>query len=278
MILQILMYLQTHIVNTGADGVLINLPDVTSIPFLTTVPPQSIPLDDQAQVDLINGQFALYNNVVLPTLVQFGVISEEEAASRQVSFELGANFPIIIDEALTDVSAILQGPPAFLDEATATLLGQLRQATNEDLLTLLALGELGQLADPNNPLSIVGVAVPLRDGLVLTPAEQALVNNAQASFNSTIEALANANGLAFVDARSALQQVANGGVPFDGGLLTSDFVTGGGFSLDGVHPTPRGYAFTANIILEAVNNRYNSNIPLVNIGEFGTVTLSDNVN
>ncbi len=265
------------LVGTGADGALVNIPDVTSIPFFTTIPTQSIPLDADTAA-FVNAQFALYNDQVLPGLVQFGVITAEEAASRQVVFTAGNNFPIMIDETLTDVSAILQGPPANLDAATANLLGQLRQANESDILPLTALSVLGVEAEPGNLLTTGGVAVPLADQFVLTSTEQLAISTAQASYNATIQALASANGLAFVDARAALQQVAAGGVVFDGGLLTSAFVTGGAFSLDGVHPTPRGYALTANTILEAINAQYGSNIPLVNIGEFGTITLSDNVN
>lgn len=264
------------LVGTGAQGALVNLPDVTSIPFLTTVPAQSIPLDADTAA-FLNSQFALYNTQVLPGLVQFGVISPEEAAARQVNFVEGANFPVLNDDDLTDVTAILQGPPVFLDEATATLLGRLRQANESDLIPITALGVLGTLVN-DDPTLINGVSVPLADQFILTANEQAAVTAAQSSYNATIQSLASANGLAFVDARSALQQVADGGVAFDGGVLTSAFVTGGAFSLDGVHPTPRGYALTANVILEAINEQYGSNIPLVNIGEFGTITISDDVN
>ncbi|WP_299682332.1 G-D-S-L family lipolytic protein [uncultured Dokdonia sp.] len=257
----------------GADGVLVNIPDVTSIPFFTTVPTQSIPLDAPTAA-FLNDNFALYNTVVLPTLVNFGVITAEEAASRNVNFVEGANFPIMTDDDLTDVTAILQGPPAFLDEATATLLGQLRQANANDILPLTAAGILGTVIN-NDPTLINGVSVPLADQFVLTSAEQARITVAQNSYNTTIQSLASANGLAFADARSALQQVANGGVTFNGGTLTSTFVTGGGFSLDGVHPTPRGYAFTANVLLDAINARYGSNIPGVDIGNFATVTISN---
>ena len=178
------------------------------------------------------------------------------------------------DDDLTDVSAILQAPPVSLDAATANLLGQLRQVNENDIIPLTASGVLGTVIN-NDPTLINGVSVPLADQFVLTSAEQARVAVAQNSYNTTIQALANANGLAFADARSALQQVANGGVTFNGGTLTSTFVTGGGFSLDGVHPTPRGYAFTANVLLDAINARYGSNIPGVDIGNFATITISN---
>ncbi len=264
------------LVGTGAQGVLVNLPDVTSIPFFTTVPTQSIPLDAPTAA-FLNSQFELYNTTVLPGLVQFGVITAEEAASRQINFSEGVNFPTMSDDDLTDVTDLLQGPPIFLDEPTATLLGTLRQATSSDILPLTAAGVLGTLVN-GDPNLINGVSVPLADQFVLTSAEQARITTAQASYNATIEGLAAANGLALADARSALQQVANGGTSFNGGLLTSTFVTGGAFSLDGVHPTPRGYALTANVLLDAINARYGSTIPGVDIGNFATITLSDDVN
>ncbi|MGJ8667393.1 MAG: G-D-S-L family lipolytic protein [Patiriisocius sp.] len=259
----------------GAGGVLINIPEVTSIPYFTTVPAQSIPLD-AATAGALNAQFALYNTQVLPGLVQAMVISAEEAASRMINFSAGANFPIIMDDDLTDIAPTLQGPPFNLPPATAGLLGQLRQANNTDLVVLPASSVLGTVPDPANPQGVVGVSIPLEDRFVLTAVEQGRVSTAGAAYNSTIQALASAKGLGYVDARAALARVASGGVGFDGGSLTSTYVTGGAFSLDGVHPTPRGYAYTANVIINEINRAYNATIPNVNIGNYGTVTLNNN--
>lgn len=259
----------------GNGGVLFNIPDVTSIPFFTTVPGQSIPLDAPT-AELVNSNFTLYNTAVLPGLAGLGVISAEEAAARQVNFSAGVNFPIMTDDDLTDITLILQGPPFNLDAATAGLLGQLRQANAGDLVVLTAASVLGTLADPANPLSINGVAVPLADQFVLTATEQANVAAAAASYNATIQGLATANGLAFVDARSELERVAGSGIAYDGGVLTDTFVTGGAFSLDGVHPTPRGYAYVANLAIQAINNTYNATIPQVNIGDYPTITAANN--
>lgn len=263
----------TALMSGGAQGALVNIPDVTSIPFFTTVPAQSIPLD-AATAGVVNAQFGLYNTQVLPLLVGAGIISQEEADLRVVNFTAGVNFPIMTDDDLTDVTNILisQG----IDPATAGLLGQLRQVNDNDLVVLLAAGVLGTLADPSNPASVIGVGVPLADQFVLTASEQARISTAAAGFNAAIEGLAAANGLAFVDAKSALAEVAATGVPFNGGVLTSEFVTGGAFSLDGVHPSPRGYAFTANVIINAINAQYGGTIPTVDIGNFGTITLENN--
>ncbi|PQB05115.1 SGNH/GDSL hydrolase family protein [Aureitalea marina] len=260
---------------SASGGVLFNIPDVTSIPYFTTVPAQSIPLD-AATADFVNSNYALYNTAILPGLVSFGVITAEEAAARVVNFQAGINFPVMTDDDLTDISQVLQGPPFELDPVTAGLLGQLRQANETDLVTLPAASVLGAEAVPGDPTTVIGVAVPLADNFILTGIEQGRVAAAGAAYNATIEAVAAANGLAFVDARSALAEIASIGVPYEGGILTDDFVTGGGFSLDGVHPTPRGYAYAANLAIEAINRTYGGTIPQVLIGNYPTITAANN--
>jgi lysophospholipase L1-like esterase len=259
----------------GAKGVLLNIPDVTSIPYFTAVPEQSIPLD-AATAGAVNAQFAQYNDQILPLLVQFGVITQEEADSRVVNFVEGINYPIIVDNDLTDVSQVLQGPPGNLPEELANLLGQLRQATSDDLIVLPASSVLGSVPDPSNPLGVVGVSIPLENQWVLTTTEQARVAAAGAAYNAVIQGLAAANELGYGDMKSALADVAANGAPYNGGVLESTYGSGGALSLDGVHPTPRGYAFTANTIIDVINTTYNASVPKVDIGTYGTVTLHNN--
>ena len=111
---------------------------------------------------------------------------------------------------------------------------------------------------------------------MLSSTEQARVATAGASYNAIIEGLAAANELGYGDMKSALAEVAANGAFYNGGVLTSTYVTGGAFSLDGVHPSPRGYAFTANTIIDVINTTYNASIPKVDIGTYGTVTLHNN--
>lgn len=257
----------------GAKGVVTNIPDVTTIPYFTTVPYNAVPMDE-ATAAMVSGNFDAYNNQILPLMVQAGVIDAEEAALRKVNFIAGQNAPIIVDKDLTDLTDILIGQG--IDAATANLVGQLRQANAEDLLLLPSSSVIGTPADPGSPMSIMGVAVPLPDELVLTKKEQARVHNAMVSYNSTIQALAGQHDLAFVDANALLTELAEGGLPYDAGMLTSEYVTGGAFSLDGVHPTARGYAFIANEMVRVINSKFNASLPVVNIGEYPTVTLHNN--
>jgi len=74
--------------------------------------------------------------------------------------------------------------------------------------------------------------------------------------------------LAFVDAKAIMNQLVSGGIQENGYTVTSAFVTGAGFSLDGVHPSPRGYALIANRFIQAINAKYGSTVQPVNIGTY----------
>ncbi|MEX0316059.1 MAG: G-D-S-L family lipolytic protein, partial [Allomuricauda sp.] len=114
-------------------------------------------------------------------------------------------------------------------------------------------------------LAVNGVTYPLEDKWVLTPEEQTAIGTALAAYNATIEALATQYDLAFVDANALLAELNANGLPLaDGSTVTSTFATGGGFSLDGVHPAPRGYAILANAFIAAINAKFGSDLPGVN--------------
>lgn len=254
----------TALTANGAKGAIINIPDVTSIPFFTTVPPNAIPLDAAtAQAVMSNPAIAQYNGGLQLAFAN-GLITAQERAARTLNFTAGQNFMLMTDEDLTDLSGLN--------------LPSLRQTTAADLITFTSAAVIGTQADPTNPLSIIGLAVPLGDENVLTPNEQAAITAAQTAYNATLESLAAANNLAYVDARAQLANVAANGLNFNGGTLTSTYASGGAFSLDGVHPTPRGYALTANFIMEAINETYGSTLPLVDIGTYRSIQTSNNVN
>ena len=56
-----------------------------------------------------------------------------------------------------------------------------------------------------------------------------------------------------------MQEIAAIGILFDDFIMESSLVFGGTFSLDGVHPTQRGYALVANEVLKAIDAKYGSN-------------------
>jgi hypothetical protein len=289
----------------ASGGVVYNIPNVTNIPFFTTVPTSPLsPADPDfaAQIPTLNNLYGAINQVFLAL----------QQPDRVIQFSTDAASAVVIeDESLADLSAQIEGAlapnpqfiqlvqsfglPAAAAPQVAALLGatygQARQATAEDLILLTSSSVIGNintdrvafLVSQGLPQEIAGqfsaegITLPLADQFVLTSSEVDIIDNARLSYNATIQGLAQANGLAFVDTDALLQDVSQG-VSFPGGVITSAFVTGGGFSLDGVHLTPRGYALVANETIRAINMTYGSDLPEVNLGDYGTITLSDNVN
>ncbi|GAB5401757.1 MAG: SGNH/GDSL hydrolase family protein [Aureisphaera sp.] len=274
----------------GAEGIVINLPDVTSIPYFTTVPTAALDPtnpDFGSQIPTLNATYALLNQA-------FAFLGVPE---RSIQFSTtAASEVVVMDESLANISAELTQVLAAggLDLPTATIFGlqygQARQANEGDLMVLVSASQIGQLntdrmaelmalglpeADAAQ-LSVNGITFPMEDQYVLTASEQTSVANAAAAYNATIEALAASRNLILIDAKGELAQVANSGIPYNGGVLTDTFVTGGAFSLDGVHPTARGYAYVANLAIDAINRKYNASIPTVDIGNYPTVQVHNN--
>jgi lysophospholipase L1-like esterase len=108
----------------------------------------------------------------------------------------------------------------------------------------------------------------LADKWVLSKAEVAELKAATDAYNAKIKAVATAKELAFVDVNALLTQVATTGFTANGFTVTAAFVIGGGFSTDGVHPSPRGYAMIANKFTQAINATYGSNLKAVDLGNY----------
>lgn len=286
----------------GAQGVVANIPNVTDVPHFTTVPHN--PLDPTnpdfgPQIATLNGIFGQLNQVY-----EFLGVPE-----RSIKFsETQASEVVIRDETLTDLSAQIAGVlgasptfPAFVESfglpaqaapLVAGLLGstygQTREATAADLFVLpsssvigtVNLESVGALMAAGLPqalagqFSVEGISLPLEDKWVLIPSEQEEIAVATAAFNQIIAATASQAGLALVDANTLLNQLANGGITSGQFTLTASLVTGSAFSLDGIHPTARGYALLANEFMKAIDVTYGSNFEasgnLLNVGDYPT--------
>ncbi len=203
--------------NGGAKGVIANLPEITNVPFFTTIPYNGLVLSNQAQVDALNFAYQ-----------PLGII-----------FALGAN-------------------PFIIQDATAP--GGVRQ---------MAEGELVLLTTPQDSLKCGGWGSqkPIAGNYILDLSEVSDISSAIGSYNNSISTLAQQYSLAFVDMNKYFKE-AKSGLIFDGLTFNTTFVTGGFFSLDGIHPTPQGYAIIANFFIEAINAKYGSQVPLVNVTEY----------
>jgi lysophospholipase L1-like esterase len=248
----------------GAKGVVATLPDVTSIPYFTTVPYNPIPMDAQTAA-FANGAYAQYNGGLQLALAN-GLITAAEVAERTITFSAGQNPVVIIDEDLTPVTAL--GLP------------NLRMTTVNDLLILPSSSFIGTLANPADPTSVNGVGVPLADNWVLTADEIQLVRNARTAYNNAIIAIAADKDLAVADMAVKLEELVSGLRTTDGQIYTNNYFDGSTdaistavFSLDGVHPNSRGYAIVADEFIRVINEKYGANVPRVTAGYYPGVTV-----
>ena len=205
----------------GAKGVIGSIPDVTNIPYFTTIPYNGLTLDATQASQLTTAYSGL-----------------------GISFSAGSNAFMIQDAAAP---------------------GGIRKIKSNELVLLTT---------PQDSLKCAGwgSSKPLADKYVLTETEIATIQNAASAYNSKIKSVADAKGLAFVDANAFMAQVKKG-IAYNGINVSATFVSGGAFSLDGVHLTPLGNALFANEFIKAINLKFGSTIPQIDATKYKGVTF-----
>lgn len=282
------------IINTltsqGAKGVVATVPYVTSIPHFTTVPYNPLTteaLGGEATIDQLNAQLLGVLKQILSAL--------GESDRINLFSKTEGNSLLVKDESLTDLSQQItavasQNPQlAPLAPILGQLYGQARHATKDDLFVLSTSSVIGTTS--NSPifemvpspykelLSKVGVTFPLEDQYVLIPSEQKEIKEATDAFNDIIWAAARSKNLAIADMNLIMRYLTNGIRLTDGQYYTADYFKGTEnmnkvlFSLDGVHPNPRGYAFVANEIVKVINEHYKAHLPMLVPGNYPGVTI-----
>jgi hypothetical protein len=149
-----------------------------------------------------------------------------------------------------------------------------RPATAKDLIVLtFPTSKIGQpVVTPYGTLPYgLTPYTPIDNQYVLDENEVVLTQGYVQSYNATIKSIAAAKGLAVFDAYTFLNNVKQNGLVVDGVSVNSNYISGGLFSLDGVHLTPRGYAIVANEFIKAINGKYGSAIPLANVSDYNGV-------
>ena len=236
----------------GAKGVVSNIPDVTGIPFFTTVGPSA------------RASFAAAS---VPTAAPFvyttGILAPLQANTR-------------VAATLNDIRTAGVGT-LLLTLTSSPYIGLYGQPTGKYWRDFYAQAKPSlPAAIPNLATFLVTLGVdttkafgastgnPFPSTLVLDPTEQASVATATTAFNNSLLAAANAKGLAYFDANAFFRGVASGTSTYNGVANSASYITGNLFSLDGVHPTPRGYALVANGIIRAINTTYGATLQPVN--------------
>ncbi|MCR5887858.1 SGNH/GDSL hydrolase family protein [Hymenobacter sp. J193] len=238
----------------NAKGLVATIPNVTTVPLFTTVPTAAV----IAQVNATPIPAALVPTVVaalglpagsaLPTGTRFGLYIRTSSATAPVR-EATAN-----DLLLLPARSVINTPSATSPFPNG--------------IGLVIPGAPAPVA-----AALAGFANPLPNNLVLDSGEATAVATRTAELNTVIKAAAERKGLAVFDANAFFNTVARTGIVTNGVNNTTSFVTGNLFSLDGVHPTPRGYAIVANEMIKVINSKYGSSIPQVDPNAYRGVKL-----
>lgn len=216
---------------TATGGVLLNIPDVTSTAFFTTVPYNALDIDEETAIAL-NAGYADYN------------AGASSLGLPGMSFGEGKNALVIAD-----------------DNPIYEAVGGIRQIKE---------GELVLLTVPQDSIKCHywGSMVPIPDKYVLTEDEMANIQVATEAFNSTISSMAQQYGWGLADVNEMLNDIAANGLRIGGQSFSTTFVSGNLFSLDGIHLTGKGYAIVANKIIGTINSKYGANLPQVNVNDY----------
>jgi lysophospholipase L1-like esterase len=146
----------------------------------------------------------------------------------------------------------------------------------DTLVTLQAIPLLSQ--GIGIPVALGGTGQPLPDGSFVPPGtlnagvllyadEVAAIRARTNELNGEIAAAASSNGAILVDTHALFDEILEEGLDFGGIELGAEFLTGGLFSADGVHPNNIGHVLVADEIIQALNEERDLEIPRPNIGE-----------
>ncbi len=185
-----------------------------------------------------------FNALVLEDANQVAALNQAYAGLPHIEFQLGPNGFVVEDQ--EHAAGIRQLQPG------------------EKVLLTLPLGKVREEG--------WGSAVPVPAQYYLSTQQVMMAIQAVKNYNDIILELANVYEVAHVDANASMQQ-AEPGLYFDGIAFNTEFVTGGLFSLDGVHLTARGNAIITNDFIDAINRKYNASIPRVSVTQYDGIVF-----
>lgn len=169
---------------------------------------------------------------------------------------------LVLTKAEADSLNIISPPGITFSEGANPLVirnsgtGTIRQLTEDEKVLLSASRDsirCGLLGTTTRPLS---------DRQVLKANELAAIRTALSLYNNKIRSIAQLYSLTLADMHGFFTTLSSG-IKANGLDFSYEYLYGGFFSSDGIHPNARGYALIADEMIRAVNSRYRSNAPLV---------------
>ncbi len=257
----------------GAKGLLVNIPSVSSLPFFTTVSSQLLVLTAE-QADDLTQFFSGFANVQAilnadPSFVpKYSFVFNEGANGFIISTEVTDDNPLGLKKATPQDLLLLT-----IDQNALRTENYGSVVVNESVLSALTNLAINQTVTPEEGLAIISAVNPIVDGDVLDTSEIEEIARATDAYNTTIQNAATTFDLALYDAASRLADLSDGGISVNGSLVTNAFASGGFFSLDGIHLSPKGNGITANEMIETINRKYGSTLQPVQTRDLPSVYI-----
>ena len=157
------------------------------------------------------------------------------------------------------------GAPVRVNGQMVPLLGPNGPLPEGTLITLVASRLISQ--GDGVPTSVGGKGTALPDEVILDAAEQAQIRARIADFNRAITEVCQPAGIPIVDMEAFYDDFVRNGRVIGGIQVTNQFLIGGFWSYDGVHPTNLGYAMLANEWIAAINS-IGGRVPAVGLAPY----------
>jgi lysophospholipase L1-like esterase len=176
-------------------------------------------------------------------------------ASTAAALILAANLPDVTRiPFVTTVKPYVVNPttgqPVLVNGQTVPLLGPTGPLPSNAYVTLAGSSLIAK--GIGIPISAGGTGQPLPGDVILDPSEVSIIQARVTDNNRAIQDICAAASITVVDVNALMTEFATTGRSYGGVSLTSDFLTGGIFSYDGVHPTEVGYGLVANEFIKAI--------------------------
>jgi len=224
-----------HFQANGAVVVVANLPDVLLTPYFMNI---TIPS---------NPAFCKINQYFYCLLTEFG---QSPGTAAKITKAIGKEYGLE-PEGGSCISGSTTSPCGYV-----TLQGALAVVAS-----LLTTGKIPPL-DPNGPGSGLG-------NHYITPGFAAQIQTLNNNVNTGIASSANAAGVPMVDVKSIFEGIASGDptnkyfaqAQVNPGVCCTLVFLGGLVSYDGLHPSNTGYALISYYFIQAINEKYHTNVP-----------------
>jgi len=226
--------------------VIANIPDVTAIPFFNTIGPKV-------------AKGVTWTAYGLP-----GLFYQKHGATAIDQTVFVDSIGLLTGK--VDLTLVAGSWTSYLGQPTGAWYRYLAASKNIPLAALM--GSIAGL-DTTKPFGF-HPQNPFPDALTLDADEITTAKTATLNFNTSMDSIARNRGFAVVNINAFFNSIRakdfSGGSYYGGLNFTTGYITGGLFSLDGVHPSNHGHAIIANEFIKVINAKWGGSIPLVDVG------------